>query len=129
MSSSIFTITFKYSSLCQWPQTLTFCHHNFLLQYYLVNVAANHVQDCVEHLHIQLFHCKQFLLGLVEWQGAGVDSPQSGSSSMDDWRHGWSKIGPLALFKIIILEKFIKWRGWGFLLLHNWTFLQEMYAN
>ena len=32
----------------------------------LVNITTNHVEDGIENLHVELLHCQQLLLGLVE---------------------------------------------------------------
>ena len=60
---------------------------------YLVDVTADHVKDGVEHLHVELLHRQQLLLGLVEGERAGVDPPQP-RPARDHRRHGRGEVGP-----------------------------------
>ena len=50
----------------------------------LINITADHVEDGVENLHVELLHGQQLLLGLVEGQRAGVHPPQPGPGD-DRW--------------------------------------------
>ena len=50
----------------------------------LINITADHVEDRVENLHVELLHGQQLLLGLVEGQRAGVHPPQPGPGD-DRW--------------------------------------------
>lgn len=59
----------------------------------LVDVTADHVEDGVEDLHVQLLHRQQLLLGLVEGERAGVDPPQP-RPARDHRRHGRGEVGP-----------------------------------
>ena len=68
---------------------------------YLINITANHVEDGVEDLDIELFHGQQLLLRLVEGQRARVDPPQPGAS--DDRRHGRGEVGAVTLLEVITL--------------------------
>ena len=58
----------------------------------LINITANHVEDGVENLHVELLHGQQLLLGLVEGQRAGVHPPQPGPGD-DGWER-WRQIAP-----------------------------------
>ena len=54
--------------------------HNLFLVYILadlVYVTANHMEDGVEHLDIELLHRQQLLLGPVERQGAAGNNTVS----------------------------------------------------
>ena len=55
------------------------------------------MEDGVEHLHVELLHCQQLLLGLVEGQRAGVHPPEAGPG--DDW---WERWGQVATALIIL---------------------------
>ena len=56
----------------------------------LVNITTNHVEDGIENLHVELLHCQQLLLGLVEGERAGVHPPQAGPG--DDWWERWGQV-------------------------------------
>ena len=61
------------------------------------------MEDGVEHLHVELLHCQQLLLGLVEGQRAGVHPPQPGPG--DDWRQ---RMGQITATLIVLKTTFFK---------------------